>query len=432
MIMGPFVQHFNCNELKKLLIYNSTCKPIDYDKLSLCHYHGIIEEDQIRTCTSQTMSCPRVTASHQRFITRVFFWTLFLLCSTAFAFQSYDCFKKWLSCPQGIKTSLQHQTKIEFPSITFCPRFLDIHGGNLPLNPYNWTIVKKCGIIFHEKFNGIDPECQDSKNLWESMTLKLEDFGIREGQIFYLDSRMEVLKISESEPIWRRIVSYYMGACYALTLPTEITQKGIYYMKFEIMADRTLYIFAHPKGLLNILEPWRSLAFSVDALFPHYGFDLQIDYQQSVALDFDGRKCENDRNYDFIDCVKARILERTLEEVGCTTPYGNDLENICETEEKAKKAWAIYKEENINISCLYPCTYLSNFSRKKSVIAAKNGTRDLYIGYGEYIQKNVSSCTYSGLDLFAAVGGYVGLFLGISILHISDCFSLVLRKLLQK
>ena len=376
------------------------------------------------------MSFSRAIASHDRTITKIVFWTLFLLCFTGFAFKSYDCFKKWLSCPQGIKTSLQHQTKIDFPSVTFCPRFLDIYADYLPLNPYNWTLVKKCEIIFQEKFHGPDPECQDLKKLWESMTPKVEDFGIKTGHIVFLDDTSEEIKFNENESMWRRIVSYYMGACYALTLPTKIAKKGIYYMIFKIKADRTLYIFAHPKGQLNLLEPWRSLEFSVDALIPGFGFDLQIDYQQNVALDFDGRKCEVDQNYDFEDCVKDRIFKRSMEEIGCTTPYGDNLENICGTEEKAKKSWAIYKEENyLNISCLYPCTYLSNFSRKKSVIAAKNETRDLFIGFREYIQKNVASCTYSGLDLFAAVGGYVGLFLGISILHVSDGFSYVLKKL---
>ena len=119
-----------------------------------------------------------------------------------------------------------------------------------------------------------------------------------------------------------------------------------------------------------------------------------------------------------------------MKNVGCTTPYGSNLNQICTDEKLAKEAWKIFESEHYNTSCMYPCTHLSNFALSKSPLKrAENGYREVFINAREFIKTFEASCTYSGLDLFAAVGGYIGLFLGMSILNISDVISMGMKKL---
>ena len=117
-----------------------------------------------------------------------------------------------------------------------------------------------------------------------------------------------------------------------------------------------------------------------------------------------------------------------MEKVGCTPPFVKSLDNICNNQESAKKAMEIYKQENVNSSCLYPCHYLSNFDI--STISWESHTnREFGIFFKRFVQMNASKCTFSGLDLFAAVGGYIGLFLGVSIFNLRDGVAFIIRRM---
>lgn len=118
-----------------------------------------------------------------------------------------------------------------------------------------------------------------------------------------------------------------------------------------------------------------------------------------------------------------------MDSVGCYTPFGPKNDDICTEETKAEKSLQIYKQEFINGTCMYPCNYLSNFIMSTNEVnPTADGTRQLFFIFKSFIRVNTSSCTYSGLDLFAAVGGYIGLFLGVSIFHLSDGVAYVIKR----
>ena len=123
--------------------------------------------------------------------------------------------------------------------------------------------------------------------------------------------------------------------------------------------------------------------------------------------------------------------KESMKTVGCTTPYGLNLDHICTDLENAEKAWKIYEREHSNTSCSYPCSYLGSFLSSKNTVPPRKGKRELLMTFKEYIKNHTSTCTYSGLDLFAAVGGYLGLFLGGSILNISNVVSSIIKKLIR-
>ena len=225
-----------------------------------------------------------------------------------FLYKSYDCLRKFLSCPQGIQTSTQHQTKVDFPDLTFCPKFLydSQFNVNQKVSPYNWSVIKECGIELTGKFHSV--KCPNVKELWLNLTPKLEDFGFEEGSLIkYLDRSWEELNINKNTMF--REISYFMGTCYTLKVPKNMTEKGVFLIYFKLKLDHFLHVFVHPPGLFNLMDPWRSPEFIVNNLQPNLGYNLLINYQQNHALDFDGKNCESNKSYNFMKCVQEKVFQ---------------------------------------------------------------------------------------------------------------------------
>ena len=96
----------------------------------------------------------------------------------------------------------------------------------------------------------------------------------------------------------------------------------------------------------------------------------------------------------------------------------------------AKLAHEIYWNEIANSTCLYPCNYLSEFNVVMAdfEIDEKIG-RQVFMFFKEFIETKASKRIYELEDLYAAVGGYTGLFLGMSIFSIYDVILFFLKKL---
>ena len=106
-------------------------------------------------------------------------------------------------------------------------------------------------------------------------------------------------------------------------------------------------------------------------------------------------------------------------------PMKNDHLEVCSDVAIGKKAFALYKKLKKNISsiqdCPYPCSYLET-----KVIGSKVNPNSYVSSYGFTINKftktKIAHYTYTELELIAEFGGYVGLFLGYSVLNFSHFF----------
>ena len=123
--------------------------------------------------------------------------------------------------------------------------------------------------------------------------------------------------------------------------------------------------------------------------------------------------------------------------LGCTTPFVRNKTNICVDPDKAKKALEIQSDifdgDNsiLGNACPKSCLHVkSSFGRQESYDIENDenyvpGALKIYFQHDIKVSKSYWS--YSGLSLLAEVGGYVGLFLGISVQQVSN----VLEKLLM-
>lgn len=232
-------------------------------------------------------------------------WICLSLCLTGLGMQSYDCFMTYFSCPQGVEIATRLQTSLGFPSVSFCPYYESYRSGNP--QAYNWTKIDQCKVDLETKFNGLTPECQDPKKVWENATPKLEDFGVSHLRIGYFGDTNHPF-IENANVLWKRMASVGHGACFSLTLKKEITRNPIYFLSLFIQEKKSFEILIHSKGSL-VMDPNMSLDYKSFTLKPEKNYKLYLDYEEKTLLDFDGKECENNETYDYGSCVENDIHE---------------------------------------------------------------------------------------------------------------------------
>ena len=96
-------------------------------------------------------------------------------------------------------------------------------------------------------------------------------------------------------------------------------------------------------------------------------------------------------------------------------------------QEKGQQAMDLYEKllaKRFTIDeCPYPCSFTRTFTRDKSA----NNQGKLQFIFSNLVKTTKSRYSYRELELLAEFGGYVGLFLGISVFNLRD----VLEKILQ-
>ena len=113
-----------------------------------------------------------------------------------------------------------------------------------------------------------------------------------------------------------------------------------------------------------------------------------------------------------------------MENVGCTSPYQNNKSNICTDPEEAKIAHDIYFKNIRNKTfasnvcpktCRFQVVSLNEYQKRTTNFDFLGLQKTVKIKFEEFIKVSTSSPSYTFLELMAEVGGYVGLFLGVSI-----------------
>ena len=116
----------------------------------------------------------------------------------------------------------------------------------------------------------------------------------------------------------------------------------------------------------------------------------------------------------------------------CTTPFGTNKEKICQDHENGFKVMDMYREtiQKYVDNCYSPCSFLTTKAIKTTEHPKKwygyNG--HVYIKLKKNIQVFEAQYLYSILSMIAEVGGYVGLFLGISVNQVSTMFNVALDR----
>ena len=102
------------------------------------------------------------------------------------------------------------------------------------------------------------------------------------------------------------------------------------------------------------------------------------------------------------------------------------MDKICTDKNKSKVALDMFKKlvnrKTLIEKCTYPCQFLRNMLMPS--VIRKNDTasykKSFTLYFDKFIKVTHSYLAYTELELLAELGGYVGLFLGYSVFHLSE------------
>ena len=129
-----------------------------------------------------------------------------------------------------------------------------------------------------------------------------------------------------------------------------------------------------------------------------------------------------------------------MKKFGCTTPWGPNKDHICKNATLGNQADRFYRdywayriatkahEQKAFEQCPKSCTVMRLRVSNQIGKPLQNGGNQLVIKFYETIMVTEDHYVYGWLNLVAEVGGYVGLFLGISVYQFTDLVSIVLFK----
>ena len=126
--------------------------------------------------------------------------------------------------------------------------------------------------------------------------------------------------------------------------------------------------------------------------------------------------CFSYKSISYKNCTDSALQKQYLEEVGCVPPWFTyDTNQVC---------------NNIK-ECKQPCIRLE-YSTKTIRIVEPYNYRGLKILFNPTVEVAMSVPTITVLGLMSNIGGFLGLFLGFSILQLLLMFSRWLARVLPK
>ena len=114
-------------------------------------------------------------------------------------------------------------------------------------------------------------------------------------------------------------------------------------------------------------------------------------------------------------------MQSTTED-NCTVPWVLDNSNICTKKNDINASFRIWIQHLLKKKdCAPPCSTMVVELGAKNIIRHENnpGRTQIVIYFSPYVTKVTEKYLYSPLGMLADVGGYIGLLLGYSFLHLA-------------
>ena len=222
-----------------------------------------------------------------------------------------------------------------------------------------------------------------------------------------------------------------IGRCFFLNINEHI-QYGIKEINLKVLVNSTIYI--HTPGMAKKGNKHLRSRINVE-LGKWYDYYVQHEYHE--LLHYGRDPCNNYKTYQIDACNYDATEKQSLEEHGCKTPFGPNKTRICTNQTIGGKAMLTYftfmysgSEKNYE-GCFYPCSYFIVSTKLGHTFETSLGYSHLELKFEQLIKVTKSQYTYTKLSLLAEIGGYVGLFLGISVNQIPYLLG-VMKKILTR
>ena len=277
----------------------------------------------------------------------------------------------------------------------------------------------------------LDENCTNPDALYESIVAKPEDL-FQEIEYNYLDGSAKLVESATATS--SKIRSYVdvadHGRCYTFKPTEQMIKSGIKRIELKPKPkNKRLTLYFHTNGIFETKMNNHNDQFFVNSTSR---IDLNLDFTVYNMLDIGGQPCRTETGFDKDACTEFKLDKKSLEMFGCTSPFGPNKDKICNDYENGSKVMKLYeKAMSMNVdNCHSPCLFASTKTTKTDEqFQKKLKERKVRIFAKEYIEVKEAYHLYSFLSMIAEVGGYVGLFLGVSVNQVSKLVSVLLDKL---
>ena len=270
----------------------------------------------------------------------------------------------------------------------------------------------------------LDENCTNPEILYESIVTKPEDIFDYIRYVYFDGSEVYDIDTYKSSKI-SSYVDYFRGRCYMFNPTEEMIKTGI--KMIELQLRQSSYIYFHSKGL------FKTKMYNIPRFYASSSKDISLDLDFTVynMLDIGGKPCTAETGFDKDVCAESKLDKKSLETFGCTSPFGTNKDRICKDNETGSKVMKLYKETMTNNvdNCNHPCLFSSTKTTKTDEYGGYDATGNVVIYVKENIEVKEAFYLYSILSMIAEVGGYVGLFLGVSVNQVSLLVNVLLDKL---
>ena len=254
--------------------------------------------------------------------------------------------------------------------------------------------------------------------LFESVVAKPEDLLVSIRYYFFDGQKNIRIAANMSNNIWSSYDSKKDGRCFTAEPSQEIKKHGIEHIELYIM-EKPVKVYFHTPGMFMNSPGKVSIEVGLNKKIK-----ADLEHENFKMLDIDGLKCNNDINYRRDTCVHEDFEERAIKKYGCTTPFGPNKDKICRSSTIGLKVLEMYTETLKNHICRSPCSFISSrvmlrTSENYVTFGTTKHKSRVHVYFRENIKVIQAHYLYSGLSLIAEIGGYVGLFLGVSVNQIT-------------
>ena len=253
--------------------------------------------------------------------------------------------------------------------------------------------------------------CSDPKEYFESIAYKLEDLVASVGYKYFDEDVEDYLENNPKKlnNLWTHSDTRAYGRCFSLVPTTFHIKLGIKEIQIGVKSDVDAF-FHTPENFITAEHDTDRL--QKQRIILKHVYRCKVSHDLFKMID-DGKSCMSHPKYSIDKCANEEVERKSLENFGCTSPYGSNKTNICQDPDVISKVIEMYTEkiEKRHHTCLNPCSFFSIMTMKTS------DKKHLFLGSkGKFqiiFKKNIRVTSgyflYNGLSLLSQIGGCIGL-----------------------
>lgn len=356
-----------------------------------------------------------------------FIFCLCVILVTILTFLNFLEFKKGTLVS---KISLEPNTKY-FPTLTICPNYQS----NWPFSHnYKKDELETCNITSINDYieGNFAGDCSDPKLLHESaLYSSLELMATDALWLPKHNEDCDECDFANDQNVLLQTVAAFetvdhpeYGRCYSMSPDSKMRERQIQRFNMGFPSQPRLIVYIGDKDRFLTETQRGFLMQKVKPIDPAAFMQIHFSYEKHITVNTEKMPCEEDKDYSMDKCILDKIHQDSMEQFGCTTPFGIDKTQICKEKEMGTKALKLFRSytKKAEEHCLKPCRAMQVNAVKIQHLKINFPENQLEILNSDTVKVTETRRLSSILDLLANFGGFLAIFLGVSIFTIFNYF----------